>query len=60
MQFVSSGLLQLVALPVFAVASRRGNAEVMVLIRETHDVVMEMHEQHAADLAALHAKVGEQ
>ena len=47
-QFVSSGVLQLVALPLLAVAAK--------VIQKQHATVMEMHEQHAADIAALHAK----
>lgn len=65
-QFISSGVLQLVALPILAVASKRSGQAIEALIHETHDAVMEMHnksldlhEQTAADIACLHGKIDE-
>ena len=55
-QAFSSNWYQGIALPIIGVSGAIAAAETMKLIRETHDAVMEMHEQHAADLAALHMK----
>lgn len=62
-QFISSGVLQLIALPLIAVAGKiiqdqqaAHGAEIAAL-HEKHDAALEMHEQHAADLAALHGKL---
>lgn len=56
-QFVSSGVLQLVALPILAVAGRKSNAEVLALIRETHDMTMETHADVKESVALLHKKL---
>ena len=47
-QFVSSGFLQLVALPLLAVAAK--------IIQDQQSHIKAQSEQHAADIAALHAK----
>lgn len=54
-QFVSSGFLQLVALPLLAVAAKIIQEQQQEL-HTNHAEMLEMHEQHAADLAALHLK----
>ena len=55
-QFISSGWFQAIALPVLAVYGALSAAEIMTLIRETHDTVMAMHKEHQAEIAALHEK----
>ena len=61
-QFISSGVLQLIALPLLAVAAKiiqeqqdQHKRDVSAL-HAKQDAAAEMHVQHAADLAALHGK----
>ncbi|MDE2343605.1 MAG: hypothetical protein KGL63_09495 [Betaproteobacteria bacterium] len=61
-QFISSGVLQLIALPLIAVAGKiiqdqqAAHAAEIAALHDKHDAVADFHEQHAADLAALHLK----
>ncbi len=58
-QFISSGVLQLVALPVLAVAAKFDNRDLARQSAEQHDAVMEILADVRQAQAELHAMHGE-
>lgn len=56
-QFISSGWLQLVALPVLGVTSAIESAKVMRLLMELHTETQQMHRETHALLEGLHLKI---
>jgi hypothetical protein len=56
-QFVSSGVLQLIALPLLAYTSDQGTRVTTVLMQETHDVLIEYLKEMREKQDAIHATI---